>query len=86
MQKTKIEIDSKDVYTYKNADLAKKYIGEYGFFADTLYGLSTSVNFNTKYKLEDIRQEDKAKRFQYSISYYTKNSSLFLPEDKIKKD
>lgn len=71
--------DKKDVYSWSNAEEAKLYIGEKGYFADAAFENIDDWQLDV---LEEIYSDSDIRSvFQAQSSFY----GLFLPEDKIKE-
>lgn len=51
--------DIKDVFSWSNADQAKKYIGKQCYFADSLRYLKDSVNRDINYMLKEVFNNEK---------------------------
>lgn len=51
--------DIKDVFSWSNADQAKKYIGKQCYFADSLRYLKDSVNKDINYMLKEVFNNEK---------------------------
>lgn len=71
--------DRKDVFSWSNAEEAKQYIGEKGYFAD---GAFENIDDWQLDVLDEIYLDSDVRTvFQAQSSFY----GLFLPEDKIKE-
>ena len=78
--------DIKDVFSWSNAEEAKQYIGEKGYFADNLNDLQECVsnnNFQTLFSLDLDPETDVDSIF--SITEIDYKYALFIPAEKVKE-
>lgn len=76
------KIDIKDVFSWSNAEDAKKYIGKYCYFADKLCELENQVKKDKSYKLQRVSQ------LEMVHSVFLADDELWglcLPADKVKE-
>ena len=77
--------DRKDVYSWSNAEDAKQYIGEKGYFGDSIAELDCKIQGVFKNILTDIFASDTDRA---SIPFGNNDEetwSLFIPTDKVKE-
>ena len=78
--------DQKDVYSWSNAENAKKYIGKEGYFADSLKELQECVSNDDFYTLFSIDFDSNTDVDSiFSITNIDYRYALFLPLDKVKE-
>jgi len=81
--------DKKDVFSWSNCEEAQKYVGQEGYFGDTLEGLEAQIQRQNLLKLGRIDASD-------AICFHTleqdeldfdtgSDECLFLPADKVKQ-
>lgn len=74
--------DRKDVYSWSNAEEAKKYIGKKGYMSDSIIGLKEAINISRVYELKDIDEDSSFCFYRPQVNY---GRGLFLPADKVKE-
>lgn len=80
------KFDIKDVFSWSNAENAKKYIGKGGYFADSLKDLQECVSNNNVRQLFTICLEPEIDVDSvFTVSEIDYQYALFLPVEKIKK-
>lgn len=74
--------DKKDVFSWSNAEEAKKYIGKKGYMSDSIFGLQEAINISRGYELKDIDKDICLCFYRPQVNY---GRGLFLPVDKVKE-
>lgn len=88
MKQIDLSFDKKDVISVLNVDNAKEYIGQEGYFGNTLFCLQEAINRKFIQRLVSVHNElSEPFVTEYSDTgeVCEENSSLFLPEDKVKQ-
>jgi hypothetical protein len=73
------QFDKKDIFTCVNAEDAMSYIGDNGYFADSLSGFY-HIDCYAPYSLDKVRIGT-----DHPFVYRTKSFALFLPANKVKE-
>lgn len=81
------KFDKTDIFTLVNAEEAEKYIGQQGYFGDSLGTLKAMIEVDCTEKLLKILDENDCFRFISTslLSSGTAMWSLFLPVEKVKE-
>lgn len=79
---TDLVFDRKDVFSWSNAEEARRFIGTEGYFADSLRDLHKEVEAGTAQILLNVH-EDNSINSIFRSDYYV--SGMYLPADKVKK-
>lgn len=77
--------DKKDIFTIVTAEEAKAYTGKQGYFGNTLEDLEEEINKYGSDELEEIVHQKYTSNI-FRPRGYESTYSLFLPDDKVKKD
>lgn len=77
--------NKKDIFTIVTAEEAEKYIGQQGYFGDSLGTLKAMIEIDNTEKLIKILDENDCFRFISTslLSSGTEMWSLFLPAEKV---
>lgn len=81
------KFDKKDIFTCVTAEEAQKYIGQQGYFGDSLGTLKAMIEVDCTEKLLNILDENDCFRFISTslLSSGTAMWSLFIPVEKVKE-